>query len=109
MRKQCKEPYYSQLASCRKTVEGRLNKEDWAEVKPGQKIEFFCAETNESFICEVVQVQHYKTFAELFQDVGQKLLPDVEKVEDAVAVYRKIYSQDDEIKYGVLGIVVKVL
>ena len=102
MRKHCCEPYFGYLARGEKTVEGRLNRGDWKEVTVGMKIEFFCEDM--SIVCEVVAIHHVQSFAELYERFGRQLLPNGD-----VEVYRRLFTEEEVVQYGVLGLEVLTL
>lgn len=106
MRKNCQEPYFTQIATGRKTVEGRINRDDWAAVCVGDKIEFYY--NDNSIICEVVAIHHEKDFASLYRRFGDNLLPGISSEDEAMAIYHQFYTVADEERYGVVGIEIKV-
>ena len=91
-----------------KTIETRLNDEKRQLVKVGDNIEFsLVTDPNKKMQVEVVDLYNYPTFLELFDvyspsDFGGKTK------EDLIGI-RKYYSEEDEKKYGVLGIKIKLL
>lgn len=96
------EPYLSYILSGVKTVEGRLNKGKFRDMKNGDIIE-----TNrQKFLIEYKK--EYKTFKDMIKNEGIKnVIPDKTNLDDAVNVYYKFYTKEQEKQFGVLAIKVK--
>lgn len=87
-----------------KTVEGRLNKDKFAEIEIGDVL--MMQPENKRF--RVVGRRQYKTFREMLEAEGIKnVLPDKNNIEEATKVYKKFYKESEENKYGVLAIRIK--
>jgi len=98
------EPYHSLLLSGEKTVEGRLNKGKFAQIKIWDIL--LLAPQGVSF--KVVGTKIYKTFAEMLQNEGvENVIPDKTSINDAVAVYHSFYTPADEKKFGVVAILLE--
>jgi len=50
---------YNLIKEGKKTVEGRPNRKDFAQMKVGDKIEFFNKELNENFMAEIINVSQH--------------------------------------------------
>ena len=88
------------IAAGYKTVEGRLRKDKFNDLKVGDVIVF-----NKIFKKKVTSIRYYKTFyAYLLAEGLSRTLPGVESIREAIDVYRALYSIEDEIKYGVIAI-----
>lgn len=88
-----------------KTVEFRLYDEKRRKIKIGDKIEFSkLPELKEKIIVKVIDLYQEKSFKELFE----KVFINPEDVETHVRTIYNIYSEDEERKYGVLGIKMKL-
>lgn len=92
---------FDDMVKCgEKTIEGRLKKGKWSEVKKGDEILF-----NESLVTEVISVREYSSFEEMLRMEGlSKVLPGYESIEDGVTEYRRFFSEDEEKRYGVIAI-----
>jgi ASC-1-like (ASCH) protein len=94
------EPYVSFILNGTKTVEGRLNKGKFLNIKITDTLRI---NNNEEFI--VVAKNIYSSFKDMIASEGLKnVIPDVASIDEAVAVYYKFYTKEDEQKYGVIGI-----
>ena len=94
------EPYFSSILSGEKTVEGRLHKGKYLDLQIGDILKI-----NNEVEFNVVGKNVYTTFREMIEGEGLKnVIPDKETVEEAVSVYYKFFSEEDELKYGVVGI-----
>ena len=97
------EPYFSFLKDGQKSVEGRLGKEKWLQLKKDEILII-----NKSLKLKIVKITKYKSFEEMLIFEGIKnVIPDKENLKDAVNVYREFFSIEDEKKYGVVAIKVK--
>jgi ASC-1-like (ASCH) protein len=100
------EPYKSYILNGQKTVEGRLNKGKFANFSKG---DIFAIEGSLSKF-EVVGISIYKTFEEMIVSEGLKnVIPDAKDIKEAVQVYYKFYTKEQEKEFGVLAIRVKKL
>jgi ASC-1-like (ASCH) protein len=98
------EPYLSFIRSGKKTVEGRLGKDKYLVLKKGDLIKINDLEL------EIVSVKKYPTFKDMLQAVGFKnAVPDVNSLEDAINVYYRFYNKEDEEKFGVAAISIKLV
>jgi len=95
------EPYYSLILQGKKTVEGRLNKDKFATIRVGdilelepEKIKFVIDEKN-----------IYKNFRVMLKKEGiVNVVPDKNSIDEAVAVYYKFYTKEQEKEFGVVAI-----
>jgi len=103
-------PWYTLIKEGSKTVEGRPNRSTFAQMKIGDKIEFFNKELNENFMVEITNVSHHKTFEEMIKTNGiDNVLPGIRTIDEGVAVYMQYYTKSIEDEFGVVGIHVKLL
>lgn len=93
------EPYYTFIKQGQKTVEGRLAKAKYLELKKGDLIKI------NDLVLIVNKVREYSTFREMLQAEGFKyLIPNANTVQEAVKAYYKFYTKQDEEKWGVVAI-----
>lgn len=94
------EPYFSSILSGEKIVEGRLNKGKFLDLQIGDILRI-----NSEVEFKVLEKNIYPNFREMIEKEGLKnVIPDKKTIEDAVDIYRKFYTEEDELKYGVVGI-----
>lgn len=101
---------YASIASGQKTIELRLYDEKRQSIQIGDQIRFTNAEdTSQTTLCEVVHLQVFKNFAELYDNLP--LLKcgytqeDVDNAHpDDMLTY---YSKEKQAQYGVVGIELK--
>lgn len=95
-------PWYEHIRDGRKTVEGRLCKGLFADLRSGDKLKIL--DKSGGYICaRVLAVRRYKTFEEYLSHEGLRAtLPGVRTISDGVAVYRRFYSPERE--FGVCAI-----
>jgi ASC-1-like (ASCH) protein len=106
--KYVQEPWFSHIKSGAKKVEGRLNK-SW--VSTLQKLDRIVWSYEDSHFSTIVEdIKHYGSFKEMLEQEGiENVLPGVDTIEAGVQVYRQFYSEEDEKKFGVVGIHLRVL
>lgn len=98
---------FENIKSGIKTVEFRLNDEKRQQIKIGDKIEFSkLPDLEEKIIVQVLDLYKEKTFKQLFKKV-YKYITEEEIDNKVKRIYNKIYSPEQEKKYGVLGIKIK--
>ena len=97
-RKHLSEPWFSLIMVDKKTIEGRLNQGDWAEMREGDKIDFY----NEDFGLKreyravILSKKLYTTFESYLRSEGlHKTLPSIEKIEDGLKLYRLFYKRSE--------------
>lgn len=90
-----------------KTIEIRLNDEKRRKIKIGDEIVFSLADKPSQILkTRVVNLYRFKTFKDLFEAFPPRALGAKNK-KDLAGVY-KYYSIEQEKKFGVLGIELKV-
>ena len=94
------EPWFTFIKNGDKTVEGRLNKGRFAELKVGDIIIW-----QQECQVKISYIKKYDSFKEMLEEEGlDKVLPGIKTIDDGVKVYRKFYTEEDENKFGVLAI-----
>lgn len=103
-------PWFGYIKCGRKTVEGRLNKGDFAQFKTGDIITWFNTDLKQEFKTMVIYKKVYPTFREMITKEGlANVLPEIKSIDDGVSVYHQYYTPADEKMYGVAAINVKVI
>ena len=100
---------YNCIKKGTKTVELRLNDEKRQLLKAKDIIEFTNRETNETMLVEIEKIYHYNNFEELYKHFDKISMgynnDEVANPKDM----EQYYSQEEQDKYGVLGIKIKKL
>ena len=108
---ECSEPWYSQIKSGVKKVEGRKGTDKWKLIKPNDELVFFC-ERN-SFVTRVTKINEYlgkDALKEYLETEGLKAtLPGVESLQDDMNVYLQWSTPEQITEYGFLGIHIEVI
>jgi hypothetical protein len=105
------EPWFSLILLGIKTVEGRLNKNKFKDIKEGDIVEW----SNNDFgprkvVTKIVKKTFYVTFNEYLDSEGiENCLPGINNIKDGLDVYYKYYNKEDEAEYGVTAIKVEIL
>lgn len=99
-------PWLTWIINGSKKFEGRLYKEDWAQMKVGDQIHL--SSEGLSCVCAIVTLRRYDSFADAFDDLGQSLVP-VPNISRAqvTELYAKYYNEDDIKKFGVVAVEVE--
>ncbi len=97
---------FERIKNGTKTVEFRLYDEKRKQIKIGDKIEFSkLPDMTEKLLVEVLDLYREESFEKLFR----KLFTDEEEIVEKVKGMYRFYSQEEQNKYGVLGIKIKVI
>jgi ASC-1-like (ASCH) protein len=106
------EPWFSHIKEGRKTVEGRLNKGRFSNLRAGDIVTWINNDNNtrRMFKTRIVYIKKYNTFSRMIEVEGlEKVLPGIETIDKGVKdIYRKFYSEKKEDTYGVLAIKVEL-
>ncbi len=101
-----KENPFERIKDGTKTVEFRLFDEKRQQVKVGDQIEFSkLPDLQEKILVEVVELYRNDTFENLFK----RFHSDKKEIESNVEAMHQYYTQEEESKYGVIGIKVRLL
>ncbi|EAY14327.1 Archaea-specific enzyme related to ProFAR isomerase, putative [Trichomonas vaginalis G3] len=103
--KHLSEPWFSYVEQGKKTIEGRLEREEWSKIKPGDIIEFYNSDTGSkrAFQVKVVDIKKYSSFKSLINTEGlNNILPGVTSLEEGIKIYEKIYGSTPN--HNILGI-----
>lgn len=104
------EPYFTLIDRKLKTVEGRLNKGKFKDLKKEDIVTWYHEQDDKVRECDTVitNIRHYKSFEEyLKRETLKKTLPGIPSIECGVAVYRQFYNKNKENEFGILAIELK--
>lgn len=97
--------WFKFIASGEKTIEGRLNKGQFANFKIGDKIQINEKDGKTSVVVEIKKINKFKSLKEYLTFEGlEKTLPTVKTIDEGIAVYREFYSEEKEKEFSVLSI-----
>ena len=106
----CCEPWYSFIKDGMKVVEGRLCNHKYCDLISGDIIQLNNEDNTDFIILSVITVTKYSSFKCMLEaETIERVLPGILSIEDGVNVYRQFYSQNLEIKKGVIAITVKLV
>jgi len=106
--KSVQEPWFSLIKSGAKTIEGRLNKGDFAIMRAGDYVTWTCGTNSQK--TQIKAIYYHKTFATYLKARTLKAcLPGVKTILEGVKIYHGFYSRDDERKYGICAIELVIL
>jgi ASC-1-like (ASCH) protein len=113
-KKHLSEPWFSLLFMGCKTVEGRLHHEDWEKMRQGDIIEWYNLDFtplfDRQFKTIILSKKVYPSFESYLTNEGmQKTLPSIEKINDGLKIYYSYYKPEDEKKFGITAIQLKVI
>ncbi len=105
-----REPYFTFVKNGIKTIEGRLKKEAYSEIKSGDSVIVMNEQETDSFVVTVRSVKYYGSFKEMLEHENiERVLPDAKSIEEGVMIYRQFYSKEQESQYGVVALEVSVM
>lgn len=100
---------YNNIASGKKVIESRLFDEKRQQIMIGDQIIFSENDKPENNVTTVVKgLLRYQTFKELFSDHEPSLFGE-ESRDFLLNQIKQFYSDEDEQKYGVIGIRLQIL
>ena len=101
-------PWFTHIKEGRKTIEGRLNKGQFARLEVGNIVMWENA--GQRVKTKLVRIEKYVTFADMLANEGLRhVLPGKDKIKDGVDVYRGFYSESKEAEHGVLAIQIELV
>lgn len=105
-KKHLSEPWFTLVLLGYKTIEGRLDKGDFEIIEARDIIEWFNEDIiSRSFMTRVIRKTKYESFRDYLRIEGlEKSLPGITNLEDALKIYAKFYSTEEEKKFGVIAL-----
>ena len=103
------DPWFDQIQSGKKTIEGRVKFGFFGKLNKGDKIKLSNSDKSKFITCTVENLEDFKNFHDLLD--GEKLnkvFPDAKTVNDGLEIYKKFYKDEDIEKNGVVAITLKV-
>ncbi len=95
---------FNKVASGAKVIESRLYDEKRQQIAMGDEIEFSENDNSDNKAKTIVKgLLRYKTFNELFADLNPALFGEQDR-DFLLNQIKQFYSDEDEQKYGVVGI-----
>lgn len=92
-----------------KTMELRLNDEKRSIIKVGDKIEFTNRVTEEKLLVEVINLHKYNSFSELYKNLDKVSIGYGIAEEANPSDMEQYYSKEEQEKYGVLAIEIRLI
>ncbi|CAF1548383.1 unnamed protein product [Rotaria sordida] len=107
--KHLSEPWFSLIYCGKKTIEIRLDKGHFHELKPQDTVEFFNDDLGfnmrRKFCARVISIEQFDTFESLLEKHLLHALPTVKSIEFGCLILKQYYSKDNEFdKYKKLAI-----
>lgn len=100
--------YFDFIKNGTKRIELRLNDEKRQQLQLGDVIEF--SDGNSSLKAEIIGLLRYRTFEDLFEDFDASILTDSSMTKpEILEALEEFYTPEKQVKYGVLGIRIKIL
>lgn len=101
-----KESPFERIKNGTKTIEFRLYDEKRKKIKIGDQIEFSkLPELEEKILVDVLDLYRDESFEKLFR----RLIEDEKEIQRKTISMKQFYSDDEEKKYGVLGIKIALI
>lgn len=107
------EPWYSHIVSGKKRYEGRLRGSDWERVYGvGAVVKIYSEDENGKYmstLMEIVSFTYAEDFEELYDKLGEELMPGVNSRDEVEKIYSKWFSKERiQSRGGVVGIELKL-
>lgn len=100
---------FTKIKSGNKIIESRLYDEKRQLINIGDEIEFINTDDlNMKILTHVKAIYRYQSFSELFSDFNPEFFGRESK-EDLIKEIEQFYSKEDQQKYGVVGIKIKMI
>lgn len=106
-----KEPFF-RIKEGKKIIEVRLFDEKRQKVQIDDEIEFSLIDNpNEKIVVKAVGLSRFKTFRDLYSAFDYKKFghPKGTTLEEQIRSIRECYTEQEEMKYGALGIHIRLL
>ena len=103
------ERYYKAIKAGTKTIEMRLNDEKRRLLNVGDILEFENRKDGEICKTVITNIYHYSNFEEIFNNFDRKTLGFSEDEDFTYKDMEKFYSIEEQKKYGVIAIEVKLI
>ena len=106
-----KSEYYNYIKIGTKRIELRLNDEKRKKIKKNDVIEFIDYEnTNEVLKVKVIDILSCDTFEDIINEYDIAILADKDQTkENLIKDLNTFYTKEEQVKYGVIGIRIKLL
>ena len=104
--------WWKEIKSGNKSVEGRLNKGKFAQFKKNDIVIWINIDNKKECKTKIVRITKYKNFHQYLINEGlRNTLPikQITTIDKGVEIYYKYYSKEDELKYGILAIELKII
>lgn len=102
------EPYFSFVKNGQKTIEGRLKKEQYRFIEPGDHIVIHNEKETDSVEVIVADIRFYDSIREMLKrEPLEKVLPDVKTVKQGIEIYNRFYTEEQQQKFDVVAIEIK--
>uniref|UniRef100_A0A6C0KVG0 ASCH domain-containing protein n=1 Tax=viral metagenome TaxID=1070528 RepID=A0A6C0KVG0_9ZZZZ len=102
------QPWFDYIKLGKKTIEGRLNKGMFSQLKKDDIIKF--VNKDEHVIVRVEKIQYYDSFFQYLTLEGlERTLPDVYTIEEGINIYYKYYTKEQEKEYRILAISIELV
>jgi ASC-1-like (ASCH) protein len=111
------EPWFSYIDNGIKTVEGRLDRNDFSKMKAGDLVTWWTTippvtpDAEPQFkTCQttIEGIEHYPTFKDMIESEGEShVVPGIPTISQGVQIYYQFYKPQEEKTYGVLAIRIK--
>ena len=110
-RENVSEPWFTLISLGIKTIEGRLNKNRFKEMKISDIVEWSNNDFGpRSVLTRIVKKTNYDSFENYLRTEGMyKCLPGIDGVPNGLNVYYKYYTKENEKEFGVIAIQVELV
>lgn len=102
------EPYFTFVKNGQKTIEGRIAKDKYKNIKVDDRFIVHNDDETDSIEVKVIGIRKYPSIKELLEHEDlQKILPNAKNINEGLEIYKKFYTEKQQKEFGVIAIEIK--
>jgi len=102
------EPYFSFVKNGQKTIEGRIAKDKYKNIKVDDHFIVHNDDETDFVEVKIIGIRKYPSIKELLEHEDlQKILPNAKSIDEGIETYKKFYTAEHEKEFGVVAIEIK--
>lgn len=102
-----KERPFNDILNNKKTIEGRLNKGIFSEMKINDSIIFI--NKQKKINVKIANIRNFESFEKMLIELPfENILPSINNFKEGVELYNSLYNENKIKKYGVVALLIKL-